>query len=415
MKGEIKQMKLKEKGRENKITIKKLKKQVKGITLIALVVTIIVLLILAGVALSLTVGDNGLFKRAENAADTWQMAEQNEQKEIDEAADWLDEYMPKVIDGVTIPKGFYYAGGSEETGLVISDNPIDEKDWDETTATDTVSTDLKGNQFVWVPVENPSELFTDEEEQLNGIETKTSIYSNLTLRDGESYNGKLYIAGKPGNVGQIVVREPDILDFDSDKQYYEDILNFNSVKDMAEEFVIDYKQMSDSIKKYSGFYIGRYEITGEVNNPAEKAGEVLDANKSENWYGLYKACKNIISENESVKSLMIYGIQWDATCEWLNKSGYDVDGDFSNWGNDGSEEDSLLNTGEDIKYQANSIFDFAGNYWEWTQEAGQTGYRIARGGNYYDSSLEYPASSRTVHNSNGNGSSFSSRAVLVFN
>lgn len=33
-------MKLKEKGRENKITMKKLKKQVKGITLIALVVTI---------------------------------------------------------------------------------------------------------------------------------------------------------------------------------------------------------------------------------------------------------------------------------------------------------------------------------------------------------------------------------------
>ena len=41
MKGEIKLMKLKEKGRENKITMKKLKKQVKGITLIALVVTII--------------------------------------------------------------------------------------------------------------------------------------------------------------------------------------------------------------------------------------------------------------------------------------------------------------------------------------------------------------------------------------
>ncbi len=34
-------MKLKEKGRENKITMKKLKKQVKGITLIALVVTIV--------------------------------------------------------------------------------------------------------------------------------------------------------------------------------------------------------------------------------------------------------------------------------------------------------------------------------------------------------------------------------------
>ena len=55
----------------HKITTKKLKKQVKGITLIALVVTIIVLLILEGVALSLTVGENGLLRRAQNAADTW--------------------------------------------------------------------------------------------------------------------------------------------------------------------------------------------------------------------------------------------------------------------------------------------------------------------------------------------------------
>lgn len=47
--------------------MKGLKNNVKGITLVALVVTIIVLLILAGVAISLTVGNNGMFKRAENA------------------------------------------------------------------------------------------------------------------------------------------------------------------------------------------------------------------------------------------------------------------------------------------------------------------------------------------------------------
>ena len=44
------------------------RKHEKGITLIALVVTIIVLLILAGVAFSLAVGNNGLFTRAEGAS-----------------------------------------------------------------------------------------------------------------------------------------------------------------------------------------------------------------------------------------------------------------------------------------------------------------------------------------------------------
>ena len=47
--------------------IQAIKKQAKGITLIALVVTIIVLLILAGVAISLTIGQNGIITRAQTA------------------------------------------------------------------------------------------------------------------------------------------------------------------------------------------------------------------------------------------------------------------------------------------------------------------------------------------------------------
>ncbi len=53
----------------------------KGITLIALVVTIIVLLILAGIALNLTVGNNGLFIRAKSAKKQYEQAEIKEQLE----------------------------------------------------------------------------------------------------------------------------------------------------------------------------------------------------------------------------------------------------------------------------------------------------------------------------------------------
>jgi flagellar basal body-associated protein FliL len=41
----------------------------KGITLIALVITIIVLLILAGVTISMVLGDNGIIHQAEHAKD----------------------------------------------------------------------------------------------------------------------------------------------------------------------------------------------------------------------------------------------------------------------------------------------------------------------------------------------------------
>ena len=71
-----------EKRKDGKRLFERIKKQAQGITLIALVVTIIVLLILAGVAISLTVGDNGLFRRAENSADTWQEASEREAIEL---------------------------------------------------------------------------------------------------------------------------------------------------------------------------------------------------------------------------------------------------------------------------------------------------------------------------------------------
>ena len=75
------------------LNIRKLKKQVKGITLIALVVTIIVLLILAGIALNLTIGQNGIFSRAQTAANTWRNAETNEQLAMGELESWMDGYM----------------------------------------------------------------------------------------------------------------------------------------------------------------------------------------------------------------------------------------------------------------------------------------------------------------------------------
>lgn len=83
------------------LNLKGLKKNVKGITLIALVVTVIVLLILAGIAINLTIGENGIFKRAQTAANTWRNAESNEQLAMGELEGWMDEIMngPQAKEG----------------------------------------------------------------------------------------------------------------------------------------------------------------------------------------------------------------------------------------------------------------------------------------------------------------------------
>lgn len=61
----------------------------KGITLVALVITIIVLLILAGITISLTLGQDGILKRAEEAGENYTNAatyENTQLKELDNTA-----------------------------------------------------------------------------------------------------------------------------------------------------------------------------------------------------------------------------------------------------------------------------------------------------------------------------------------
>ena len=52
----------------------------KGITLVALVITIIILLILAGITLNLTLGQNGIITRAQEAGKNYMDAAEREQE-----------------------------------------------------------------------------------------------------------------------------------------------------------------------------------------------------------------------------------------------------------------------------------------------------------------------------------------------
>ena len=56
--------------------------KVAGVTMVALVVTIIILLILAGVVITLVVGDNGIITRAKRATEIYKEAEENEQIQL---------------------------------------------------------------------------------------------------------------------------------------------------------------------------------------------------------------------------------------------------------------------------------------------------------------------------------------------
>ena len=385
-------------------------KQERGITLIALVVTIVVLLILAGVSISLVLNNNGVISKAKDAKNQYAEAQTNDEKQLNEVSDWIKETVGdttgggsaggsgSTVDGVPIPDGYYYVGGTKAKGLVISDNEADNEKYN---GQENVGKDLAGNQWVWVPVETPSSLYTtvDAGVALTGSTgVKTTKYTNSNIISGQT-------RVKPGSTG---FREPDILSSYDDTNYA--TAGFSSLANMAETMVSDYEEMIASLEKYKGFYIGRYELTAN----GEKTGATQTCGNGVNWYTLYKNCTTLAAGTK-VKTRMIWGLQWDATCNWLASSGFSIK-DSSTWGNyndnTATGHGNKQNTGYSESWKANNIYDLAGNYFEYTQEAYDTFHRASRGGDYSYDGSSLPASYRSDDIPANTYSGYGSRPTL---
>ena len=394
----------------------------RGITLLALIITVVIMIILAAVTINITLGDGGIIDQAKTAAEATVNSAQSEQEQLDsleqELANLLAEPAGPPEIGDIKPSTPEEVDIFDNTTKVIDDSG--DEVWipggfglDEETATDAddgiVITDAKGNEFVWIPVPDYTTMYEDTagSVKLNGVETTTSVYSKLRVRSGDSYT-----VTPPGQTTGI--REPDVLSsYDTDAQYYQDILGYGSTKLMADAFVEEYTATYNSIKKYKGFYIGRYEITGTVSEPTvQKGQEVLTADIAGNWYYLKKACSNIVSSSNA-QSEMIYGNQWDEVMSWLVKTGEKTDSevntDSSSWGNYSGTKRS---SGYDEAWKANNIYDLAGNCRDWTQEAGYTYHRVYRGGFYSLSGSVVPASDRGNDSPDYSSSLYSARSAL---
>ena len=386
-------------------------KQEKGITLIALVVTIVVLLILAGVSISLVLNNNGVISKAKDAKNQYAEAQTNDEKQLNEVTDWIDTKVGDTtggdsvtkIDGVPIPDGYYYVGGTKAKGLVISDAEADNEKYK---GQENVGKDLAGNQWVWVPVETPSSLYTtvDAGVALDGSTgVKTTKYTNSEIISGNT-------RVKPGDTSSY--REPDIVPDSThgDTDERAKTAGFSSLANMAETMVSEYEEMIRSIEKYKGFYIGRYELTAN----GEKTGATQTCENGVNWYTLYKNCTTL-AVGSKVKTRMIWGLQWDATCSWLATSKFDIT-NSSKWGNysdnTATGHGSKQNTGFSESWKANNIYDFAGNCIEWTQEANDTIGRAFRGGSYGYYGSSHPASVRSYYSSTYTSSYFGTRPTL---
>ena len=388
----------------------------RGITLIALVITIIILIILATVTITLVFGEGGLIQRAQEGKELTEQAGQDEQDELKGAEEFINgvlsgtdlpeastdptEQTPTPIEEITKGEIFEETtkveDATDDTFYVPGGFGIDEESPDEIDEGIVISNEDDTKQFVWIPVNDYTTMYQEAAgTKLTGVETTTDMYSKLRIRNGDSFT-----AGMPNSED---AREPDLLnDYDTDEQYYKDILGYNTPTEMAEAFVEEYEATYNSIKKYKGFYIGRYELTGSVESPTVQKNQTVLTNQ--NWYNLKKACTNVVS-SKYAQSTMVYGNQWDEIMSWLvttgDKTEQQVNENSADWGNysdstgaAATNSGNLQTSGKNEAWKANNIYDLAGNCSEWTEEASGSSFRVDRAGNCCFSATTYPATDR---------------------
>ena len=350
-----------------------------GITLVALVVTIVVLLILSSVSLNLVLGDNGIIVKAKEAAETTAAAQEKEAMERNllekELENSLSTPAVEPTDGVKIPTGFYYVGGTKASGIVISDNKNDKNKYRNQKV---VGTDLLGNQYVWIPCTTDSSSSdlqyarTEWGVEVDGDDNSRAIKDELTLTDASVT--------------------------------YSDADTANGINaDVSKEIVAQIKAEKTSVAKYGGYYIGRYEVGKNGDTAVVKYGQTPYAEIT--WSTAYGLAKKIITNSEAT-SYLCSSYAWDTAVNFIQNNSTaknyatSIEGFNGNWNPQAVKDPSgnvikpagtsqQLNTG--LTTQFCNIFDMGGNEAEFTTELnpGTSETVVLRGGYYYDGPAGY--------------------------
>lgn len=350
-----------------------------GITLVALVVTIVVLLILSSVSLNLVLGDNGIIVKAKEAAETTAAAQEKEAMERNllekELENSLSTPAVEPTDGVKIPTGFYYVGGTKASGIVISDNKNDKNKYRNQKV---VGTDLLGNQYVWIPCTTDSSSSdlqyarTEWGVEVDGDDNSRAIKDELTLTDASVT--------------------------------YSDADTANGINaDVSKEIVAQIKAEKASVAQYGGYYIGRYEVGRNSDTAVVKYNQTPYA--SITWSTAYGLAKKIITNSE-VNSYLCSSYAWDTAVNFIQNNSTaknyatSIEGFNGNWNPQAVKDPSgnvikpagtsqQLNTG--LTTQFCNIFDMGGNEAEFTTELnpGTSETVVLRGGYYYNTPAGY--------------------------
>ena len=326
----------------------------KGITLIALIITIIVLLILAGVTLSMVMGDSGLFNKANNASEQtkisnakeiirMQVLENELNKKTKDANAKSDEDLQTTVETKLTEEGYKV----EEGKITIGSTEIN--------IAEEIANASSGGEII-TPPENktPGKEDTSKNRTLAGATTgysyknpvipqgfkavdegsATWTYKDETQTEVTGWNEGLVIKDTIGN--EFVWVPVD----GTNVPYAKWCTIGNSYSSCSDDTSAIPVTENTQIDTYHGFYVARYEAglttetleqNADTNNntnsiavckPGTKIWNYIDYNNANT---VAQAMINNSATYGTTKSGLITGTQWDTIMGWYQNSNIKVD------------------------------------------------------------------------------------------
>ena len=400
----------------------------RGITLIALVVTIVVLLILAGVSINAIFSENGIIKRAQDAQNKMNNAQESDLNALNDLDKWINNQVNGITGGgttggdanpsttpkistlvgtvvdkntkaedaygnkITIPKGFKVVAHGTVAGSATytysGDNIPAVQDGI------VIENGTDGNQFVWVPV--------------GTIKNKNNTTSTITLGRYSSFtatNG-IYTPAQVASVEnctQTVTIGGNFQELSTSREG-------NSAEDSTAQNATarNLKEFISTTLSNGGYYIARFEASGTASKITSKYNQkVLVDITQPNAAKLAREMYEEVKENNELvyASDLVNSYAWDTAIIFIQT--YGTGEDASSYASK-NKSTSFSKTGINNDKYCN-IWDMSGNASEWTTEystySSDSNFApcVYRGGYYL--AAYGGASYYTSHRFNGNTAS----------
>ena len=367
--------------------------------------------------------------------------------------------------GAPIPVGYSYVTGEKNTGVVIQDDdtsdqfvwvPVlqNQKIKIEIVAEDTItSVELLDPTGTAITTPAPTDkTYTESVEPTRNGEYKLTVKTANETKEGLLYVSTLYAQDAfvtkemfRNQVQQIMqqenITEVEILaalpgvgenpTIDTAYPIWANMMasQYTDNANTPEATVTLYK---NSVNKYGGFYIARYEAgCDNIRKRGDSIENVTVYSQANKYpYTHIKQAESITKAATmnngkiNVTAGLVNGAAWDRTLNWIletnnNMSLADITENSTSWGNYRNSKfsftgkystkyganftdaktstekpenrDYLLGTGVSDYTKKNNIYDLAGNCSEWTTEYDSSDDRVYRGGNYNFNGFVIPA------------------------